>query len=213
MAYSSGIMNFLAHIYLSGNHPETLCGNFIGDGVKGKQALDYTNNVQRGIELHRFIDHYTDNHELTAEARKMIRPYFRKYAGVVLDMYFDHFLGANWSAHHRDSLEVFVPRVHNVLNDFEDQMPQKTQRFFHYMKMHNWLLNYRELDALSSVFKGMASRTPFESNMENAVPVLKAHYNEIKLVFDEFFPELKSACAEFEPRAKLDLILPGERNK
>lgn len=194
-------MNFLAHIYLSGIHPETIVGNFIGDGVKGKQALEYSENIQRGILLHRFIDQYTDQHKLTAEARKIIRPHFRKYAGVVLDVYFDHFLGVNWSAHHHEELEEFVPRVHKVLNGFEDQMPEKTQRFFHYMKMYNWLVNYRELEPLSRVFMGMARRTPFESNMENAVPVLKMHYNEIHMVFDAFFPDLKNACVEFESRA------------
>jgi acyl carrier protein phosphodiesterase len=191
-------MNFLAHLHLSGNNPEIICGNFIGDGVKGKQALEYPQTVQQGIALHRFIDHYTDTHPVTAEARKIIRPQFRKYAGVVLDMYFDHFLGVHWPNHHDDELEDFVPHVHKVLNSFEEQMPAKTQRFFHYMKMHNWLLNYRELDALSRVFEGMASRTAFESNMENAVPVLKQHYSEMEMAFDTFFPELKKACAQFE---------------
>ena len=79
-------MNCLAHIYLSGNDEELLFGNFIGDGVKGNQIDDYRPEIQAGINLHRFIDHYTDNHLVTAEARKIIRPDFRKYAGVVLDV-------------------------------------------------------------------------------------------------------------------------------
>lgn len=190
-------MNFLAHIYLSGTNPKTICGNFIGDGVKGNQVTNYSPEVQKGIALHRFIDHYTDNHPVTAEARMLIRPKFRKYAGVVLDVYFDHFLGTLWSDYHPENLEQFVDKVHNTLNLFEPNMPEKTRRFFHYMKMHNWLLNYRQLDALSRVFHGMASRTPFKSNMEQAVPVLRENYGEIEKAFEVFFPDLQKETQLF----------------
>ncbi len=190
-------MNFLAHIYLSGDEPDTIWGNFIGDGVKGKQLLSYPKGIRQGIELHRHIDHFTDNHPITAEARKLIRPHFRKYAGVVLDMYFDHFLGQDWERYHHQPLEEFVPEIHDLLNRFEPKMPEKTRRFFFYMKEHNWLLNYRNLDSLSRVFKGMSSRTPFESNMENAVPVLIEHYDELSGFFTEFFPDLEATSRQF----------------
>lgn len=190
-------MNFLAHLYLSGPHPETICGNFIGDGVKGKIEGIYPADVQKGIALHRFIDTYTDNHPVTAEARKLIRPHFRKYSGVVLDVYFDHFLGINWHKYHPQKLEHFVEAVELILESFEPTMPPKTKRFYHYMKSYQWLLNYRELQTLTEVFQGMASRTPFVSNMENAVVVLKEHYTELEDSFSTFFPELKDASEKF----------------
>lgn len=190
-------MNFLAHIYLSGSDPRTICGNFIGDGVKGRQVANFSPEVQKGIELHRFIDDYTDNHPVTAEARKLIRPAFRKYAGVVLDVYFDHFLGIRWDDFHHEHLEQYVDKVHETLDGFEPKMPEKTRRFFHYMKIHNWLLNYRDLETLSSVFNGMAHRTPFESNMEVAVPVLRENYAEIESAFLAFFPDLQQESRLF----------------
>lgn len=190
-------MNFLAHLLLSGNDKPIIFGNFIGDGVKGAEMNEYPSDVQRGISLHRFIDYYTDNHDVTEVGRIIIRPAFRKYAGVVLDMYFDHFLSRNWDTYHSEPLEQFVARMHAILNERESQMPAKTKRFFGYMKSYNWLVNYRDLDSLAEVFSGMAHRTPFQSNMEHAVPVLEQHYEELEQIFTQFFPDLIHASAHF----------------
>jgi acyl carrier protein phosphodiesterase len=195
-------LNFLAHIYLSGENPEVVFGNFIGDGVKGNQSQSYSPNVQKGIALHRFIDEYTDNHPLNSEARKLIRPHFRKYSGVVLDMYFDHFLSVNWEAYHTVSLETYADETHRLLNQFEHQMPEKTKRFFHYMKMYNWLVNYRDVEKLRSVFNGMAGRTSFESNMEIADKVLVEHYQSLENTFGLFFPDLQESAIKYRRTLK-----------
>jgi acyl carrier protein phosphodiesterase len=190
-------MNCLAHLYLSGEDSNIMFGNFIGDGVKGKQITTYSPQIQEGINLHRFIDTFTDSHEVTARARSVIRPYFRKYSGVVLDVYFDYFLGNHWQNHHETPLPEFVNNCHLVLDEFEPHMPAKMQHFFKYMKMYNWLLNYRNKEALHQIFGGMARRTPFESNMEQAVMVLNRHHRELELAFEDFFPELKNATTAF----------------
>jgi acyl carrier protein phosphodiesterase len=190
-------MNFLAHIYLSGDSVDLMHGNFIGDGVKGKQIEQYHPEVQKGIQLHRFIDHFTDNHVIPAEMRSLIRPHFRKYSGVVLDIYFDYYLGTNWNKYHNTPLPEYVARVHQTLDSFETQMPRKSQYFFKYMKIHNWLLNYCNPDALELIFKGMASRTSFDSNMERAVEVLQEHNDDLSRAFEEFFPELEKATQRF----------------
>jgi acyl carrier protein phosphodiesterase len=196
-AYANGIMNCLAHLYLSGENTDIMFGNFIGDGVKGKQIANFAPQVQDGISLHRFIDTYTDSHQITADARAIIRPYFRKYSGVVLDVYFDYFLGNQWQKHHDSSLPEFVDNCYLVLDEFEPHMSEKTQHFFKYMKIYNWLLNYSNKQALQQIFGGMARRTPFESNMEQAVVVLNQHHRELELAFEDFFPELKNATMEF----------------
>lgn len=190
-------MNFLAHLLLSGNEKSIIFGNFIGDGVKGAELNEYPSDVQTGISLHRFIDFYTDTHELTEAGRKIIRPAFRKYAGVVLDMYFDHFLSRNWESYNAEPLEQFVDRMTKTLDERESQMPAKTKRFFGYMKSYNWLAKYGDLDTLAEVFAGMAHRTSFRSNMEHAVPVLEQHYDELEDIFSQFFPELIHASAHF----------------
>jgi acyl carrier protein phosphodiesterase len=202
----TAIMNCLAHIYLSGNNEELLFGNFIGDGVKGNQIEDYTPEIQAGINLHRFIDHYTDSHDITAEARKIIRPDFRKYAGVVLDVYFDYFLGNSWENFHPTPLPQFVSHAHRVLDEYEPKMPEKTQVFFKYMKQYNWLLNYRNQQVLDRVFNGMAQRTPFKSNMEQGVIVLKRNEAALSEAFESFFPDLKLAVNDYLADPK-DLLI------
>ena len=85
-------MNYLAHAYLSFNHPEILVGNIISDFVKGKKKFDYPEGIQKGIHLHRLIDAYTDTHPATARAKEIFRPHYRLYSGAVMDVLYDHFL-------------------------------------------------------------------------------------------------------------------------
>ena len=93
-------MNFLAHIYLSGSDPDILLGNFMADQIKGRDLSSYGHNVRNGIILHRMIDHFTDTHVVSGEARAILRPSMGKYAGVVLDVFYDHFLATKWNDHH-----------------------------------------------------------------------------------------------------------------
>ncbi len=86
-------MNFLAHLYLSDNQPELMVGNMIGDFVKGKKALsNYPDGICKGIMLHRKIDLFTDNHSLVFKTKHCFPQNGRRYASVVLDMLYDHFL-------------------------------------------------------------------------------------------------------------------------
>ncbi|HPX06218.1 MAG TPA: ACP phosphodiesterase, partial [Tenuifilaceae bacterium] len=90
-------MNFLAHLYLSGDNVHVRLGNFIGDHVKGKAFTHYPPDVQKGILMHRAIDSFTDNHLATAESKRLLRSGYGKYAGVVVDVFYDHLLASNWS--------------------------------------------------------------------------------------------------------------------
>ncbi|TVR38105.1 MAG: DUF479 domain-containing protein [Cryomorphaceae bacterium] len=190
-------MNYLAHIYLSGNDQQILCGNFIGDGIRRKESMHFSHGVRRGIELHHFIDGFTDHHPETENARKLLRPVLRKYAGVALDIYFDHFLGAKWNQFHEQALEHFAHNCHGLLDTFEPRMPEKSRRFYHYMKAHNWLVNYRDMKALNTVFAGMSRRSRFPNNMHIAVELLEVHYEELGAHFERFFPELQRASSRF----------------
>ncbi|MEQ8424061.1 MAG: DUF479 domain-containing protein, partial [Cyclobacteriaceae bacterium] len=91
-------MNFLAHIYLSGDNAQLMIGNFIGDFVKGKNlSARYNPDVVLGIELHRAIDEYTDSHDVVQKSKVRLRPKYRHYSGVIVDMFYDHFLAKNWN--------------------------------------------------------------------------------------------------------------------
>jgi acyl carrier protein phosphodiesterase len=183
-------MNFLAHLYLSGDNHETIIGNFIADHVKGNKFNEYTPGVQAGIKLHRSIDHFTDHHPVVKESVERIRPEFRKYAGVVVDMYFDHFLSAGWHEWSVEPLSDFASRMYAVLVASNELLPPRTKQMLPYMMNYDWLSNYGNFEGLGRAFNGMARRTPFRSNMESAPEQLRKDYLFYGDSFRRFFPEL-----------------------
>ena len=169
-------MNYLAHIYLSGTDDELLLGNFMADAVKGKKAELYAPGVAKGIYLHRLIDTYTDTHPVVAETKARLRPKYRKFAPVVADMYFDHFLARNFEHYAREPLHEFVQRSYTLIGKHYELLPQRVQHLFSYMRRDNWLVSYAELQGIGQALKGMSRRTSFASGMETAAQELEAQY-------------------------------------
>jgi acyl carrier protein phosphodiesterase len=184
-------MNFLAHIYLSGDDEELMVGNFIADHVKGKQVLEFSKRIQEGIKLHRAIDTYTDQHEVVHQSKVRLRHQFRKYAPVIADIYYDHFLAVHWPTYHHQTLEEYVARQYHILRKYEEVLPARTLRMLGYMEQENWLLGYRHFEGMQRVLTGMSRRASFESNMEFATEELQNNYIHYEAEFLQFFPELK----------------------
>lgn len=190
-------MNFLAHFYLSGNDTGLLLGNFLADAVKGKKYLDFSPEIQRGILMHRFIDHFTDTHEVTEQTKVRLRPRFHHYAPVVVDVFFDHFLAKNWSNYSDIPLGDFAEKTYATLYAHSDVFPEKSKHILKYMEMHDWLSTYASVEGIDGVMRGMARRTPFVSGMEKSGEALVEHYAAYEADFDAFFPQLQEACAKF----------------
>ena len=184
-------MNFLAHCFLSGPHEEVLIGNFIGDHVKGNKLMDYPEAVVAGIRLHRQIDSFTDSHPVVEQSKKRVRPRFRKYAPVIVDMYYDHLLARNWPLYSQIELKAYAAGVYKLLGQQKEILPERTLRMLPHFTRHDWLSGYASLDGLDNVLHGMARRTSFKSNMEQAAPFLELHYEEFGVEFQLFFPELQ----------------------
>jgi len=183
-------MNFLAHLFLSGENREVIIGNFIADHVKGNKIMTYSPGVRAGILLHRAIDQFTDNHPVVKLAVERLRPDFRKYAGVVVDMYFDHFLSKGWDSWSEEPLRSFTDRMYNIIIASTGILPPRTMHMIPYMMNHDWLGNYGNFEGLNRALTGMARRTPFHSNMETAADKLKEDYGYYEKSFSIFFPEL-----------------------
>lgn len=185
-------MNFLAHAYLSGNDKKILVGNFIGDFVKGKHALNqFAAGIIRGVELHRAIDEFTDSHPVVSESKKRLRPKYRHYAGVIVDVYYDHFLAANWKAYHHQSLADFVSDTYQTIQSFSAILPERVKSMLPYMIRGNWLVGYARVSGIHDALSGMASRTPYDSKMEQASNDLNDYYENFQGEFENFFPDLK----------------------
>ncbi len=171
-------------------------GNFIADSIKGKQSQQYPESVQLGIRIHQFIDAFTDGHEQVLQSRRRLYPHFGKYAGVVQDIFYDHFLALSWPSYHPMPLDEFAERVYRVIEAQSELLNERSRRTFRHMSTHNWLLNYREEQGIDRALKGMAYRASYPSNMENAIPVLRTHFEELQSDYSSFFPELKRAVFE-----------------
>lgn len=190
-------MNFLAHLYLSGDNPKVKVGNFIGDFVKGKNALqNFERDIVKGIELHRAIDAFTDTHPIVAQSKSRLREKYRHYSGVIVDVFYDHFLAANWKDFHEQPLLDFSLNTYEIIDSFSDILPEDVKRMLPYMKRGNWLVNYAQIDGIHRALSGMASRTTFVSKMEAASGDLHTFYQEFETEFRLFFPTLVTHCRE-----------------
>lgn len=184
-------MNFLAHLYLSGDNKPLRIGNFIADHVKGKSIERLSSEIIQGVLLHRKIDHFTDHHPVVEKTRILLRPYFHKYAGVVADVYFDHFLALKWDDFSNQKLETYSSEFYKETEKYSQWLPERTIQMLPFMISNNWLLSYASVNGIGKVLGGMARRTPFESGMEKGAEVLTLNYSQLESDFNTFFPQLE----------------------
>ena len=191
-------MNFLAHLYLSGDNTSVMLGNFIGDFVKGKNLIEKVGpEIAKGIELHREIDFFTDNHPVVTQSKKRLRPKYRHYSGVIVDVFYDHYLAKNWKDYHHQLLPEYANRVYNLIQKNNALLPERVNMMMPYMIKGNWLVNYATLDGIHRTLSGMTRRTPYESKMDESISDLKENYEEFKTEFITFFPELRKHCKDW----------------
>jgi acyl carrier protein phosphodiesterase len=194
-------MNFLAHVYLSGDNPQLMIGNFIADFVKGRNALEaFEGAVKKGIYLHRAIDAFTDVHPVVSESKNRLRPKYRHYSGVIVDVFYDHFLASSWREYHQQDLAAFAAKTYATVMEYEFLLPEKVKVFFPYMVRGNWLLNYSRVEGIARALTGMSRRTPYDSKMDEAVNELIQYPDLFRNEFDQFFPELQQHVLEFIKR-------------
>ena len=183
-------MNFLAHIYLSGNNDLVTIGNFIADGIRGKKYTVFPKDIQTGILLHRQIDTFTDAHKTVRESTKRLHENYGHYSGVIVDILYDHFLAKNWNNYSDIPLEDYVEDFYDSLQDHFEILPPRIQKMMPYMIADNWLLSYASIEGITKVLEGMNRRTKNRSKMNLAVNELQAFYNEFEDEFTRFFDEL-----------------------
>ncbi len=183
-------MNFLAHLYLSGTDSDLMIGNFIADHVKGSMVNNLPEKVRSGITLHRQIDEFTDHHHVVAESKKRLRSVVGKYAPVVADIYYDHFLAAEWENYSELSLDDFADSFYKLISNYQGWIPDRTRSMLRYMIPGNWLVGYARIEGIEQTLEGMSRRARFESGMEKAGDELRRNYNDYRNEFIEFFPDL-----------------------
>jgi len=189
-------VNFLAHLFLAGPatapaYADRLVGQFIADAVPGGRLEGYAPGVQAGIRQHRAIDAFTDQHPVVRRATARLRQAGHgKYAGVVADVFFDHFLARYFPEFSPERLPDFTRRVYAQLGIRQAEFPARVQQFFPHLVQHDWLLHYAEIEGIARSLAGLSRRARPGSNMETAPAELQANYAVYEADFREFFPAL-----------------------
>ncbi|MFO8147255.1 MAG: acyl carrier protein phosphodiesterase [Gillisia sp.] len=193
-------MNYLAHIYLSGEDEQLKIGNFIADSVKGRKFIGFPEKVKNGIILHRAIDTYTDSHPIVKKSVHRLFPVYSHYSAVIVDILYDHFLAANWSDYSDVPLEKYVAEFYELLNENFEILPKRVKQFLPYMIRDNWLLNYATIEGIGKILFQMDQRTKNRSQMQLATAELKLYYSEFEEEFRSFFTDLENFCSEQIPK-------------
>jgi acyl carrier protein phosphodiesterase len=185
-------MNYLAHAYLSFNNPDVLAGNMISDYIKGKKQFDYPHAVQKGIKLHRAIDHFTDTHTITQELKSFFRPQYRLYSGAFADVVYDHFLANDTNEFSSETaLKTFAASTYHSLESYTELFPLPFQKMFPYMKEYDWLYNYRHGWGIEKSFGGVVRRSAYLTESAIAFEIFNTHYTAMQACYTRFFPDLK----------------------
>ena len=183
-------MNFLAHLYLSGENEQVLLGNFIGDYVKGRKYLDYPEGVQKGIVLHRNIDSFTDTHALVKESVRYFREGYGRYSGIVVDVIFDYFLAKYWSDFSDLSLKKFTQKAHSILLSNFGLLPGRVQLFLPIMIKSKRLASYASYQGIKKALDIMSNYSSLPDASEFCIEILKKEEDNLQKIFQEFISDL-----------------------
>jgi acyl carrier protein phosphodiesterase len=185
-------LNFLAHIYLSNNIPNIIIGNFIADHIPGNHFTHFHPEIQKGILLHREIDTFTDAHSIVRKSKRRLHPRYRHYKGVIIDIFYDHYLAKNWANYSTIPLADFAQSFYDLLEDNFEILPDKTKHLLPYLIEYNWLYNYQYIEGIQKVLNGMNNRTKQKSQMNLAVEDLRNLHSEFEEDFTVFFEDLRN---------------------
>ncbi|MBN2349248.1 MAG: DUF479 domain-containing protein [Bacteroidales bacterium] len=183
-------MNYLAHVYLSGTDEEIIIGNFIGDYVKGNNYNKYPPKIKKGIMLHRQIDYFTDHNPIVHRSMSLLLDVYHKYSGIIIDIFYDHFLINKWDQYSRIPLEEFKTKLHELLMRYQENIPTKVLKLIPSFIQNDWLHAYQTIEGIDRVLRNMSIRTTLPDKTEYAINVLRNHYESLENDFSEYFPKL-----------------------
>jgi acyl carrier protein phosphodiesterase len=187
-------MNYLAHLHLGGDAPAQLLGSLYGDFVKGPLAGQWPADIEAAIRLHRRIDVFTDSHPLQAQARARFPAERRRYAGILLDVFFDHCLARHWADYAAEPLPIFTGRVYQVLNA-EVHLPERLALIAPRMAAQDWLGSYQEFAVLEHVVAAIDRRLSRPGLLAGGMAELERLYQPLLEDFRQFYPELQAFVA------------------
>lgn len=181
-------MNYLAHLFLSDGTPESLIGNLLGDFIKGSIENIYPEQISKGIYLHRKIDSYTDYQPIFRSSKRLISLDRRRFSGIMIDVFYDHFLAKNWYNYSTTRLKDFTNHVYQVLQENQNRLPERLKNILPNMITNDWLASYKEISGINRAINGLSRRIKRTNNLSGGVEELFFNYQQLQADFSAFFP-------------------------
>ncbi len=194
-------MNFLAHLYLADRQPDALLGSLMGDFVKGPLQGRFSPDLTRALAQHRKVDAFTDAHPVVRASRARMTPARRRFAGIMVDVFYDHFLALHWEDYAEQPLEAFAREVYALLRTREAMLPERLRRIAPLMVQFDWLGSYRRVEAVHVALDRMGERLKRGNALLGAGAELTANYDGLQADFRAFFPEVRRFAQDLGTRS------------
>lgn len=208
-------MNYLAHIYLASHSDDAMLGALLGDFVKPHSGHTFSAETEAEIITHRKVDAYTDSHPLVLEAKRLFDGPSRRYAGILLDVYYDHVLASNWARYSNEPLAQFIGRFYGALEKQAPAMPARLAHAAPYMIAQDWLGSYVDYAGVELAINRMSTRLSKNGDqLRDGLADLRLHQAPLAAGFHAFFPQLMAFVAQRRaehPFQDNRLIVPGTR--
>lgn len=195
-------MNFLAHFHLARPTDPSRVGALLADFVRGTQnsLLErYPADLVEGIMLHRTIDSFTDRHPVFLECKAYLAPERRRFAGIIIDVFFDHFLTQQWQEFSTQPLPAFISETYGILDRNHQWLTPDLQSNLPRMKSENWLDSYGTLEGLALTFRRISRRRDFLAPLVGSEEDLISNYSSFEQGFRSFYPELIEHTRSYHP--------------
>jgi acyl carrier protein phosphodiesterase len=192
-------MNYLAHLYLADDTDESILGNLLGDFVKGFPKGRYSMAITSAIIFHRKVDSFTDAHPIPRSSRNRVSKRRRRFAGIIVDVCYDHFLARYWQHFAKSDLRSYTKRVYSVLDQNRALLPKRLQRILPKMVSEDWLNSYMSLNGVACALNRIAARLSRGNAFMSSVVEIESNYSVLEQDFLDFFPELITFAVAKKP--------------
>jgi len=189
-------LNYFAHLALAQPTAPSKVGNLLGDFMRGVREEQLPEPVRRGLLNHRLVDRVTDDHPPVRHSRQLFAAPRRRFAGVALDVLFDHFLVRHWARFHDQPLHQAIDRDYRLLLEGRALMPVPMRAVVERMVAQDWVRHYAELDTVGRALDRIAARVRFANRFQGCQADIEHHYEHLEQVFLELYPGLQRAVAE-----------------
>ncbi len=191
-------MNYLAHLYFAEPTPESLVGNLLPDFTKNIHTQNYSETILTGVSLHRFIDQYTDAHPIVQESKKRISSHRRRFSGILVDIFYDHFLAIHWQQYQSQTLLESTQFFYAQLSKVESELPPRLSEAIARMPEIDLLYNYRTLKGIEHAVDRVSQRIRFKNNLHGGIIELEENFDTLESDFHCFFSDLQKAVAIYK---------------